>query len=27
MAKRLKDHGLAYDCFEMSDDIGGTWYF
>ena len=27
MAKRLKDHGLAYDCFEMSDDIGGNWYF
>jgi hypothetical protein len=27
MAKRLKDHGLPYDCFEMSDDIGGNWYF
>ncbi len=27
MAKRLKDHGLAYDCFEMSDEIGGNWYF
>jgi cation diffusion facilitator CzcD-associated flavoprotein CzcO len=27
MAKRLQDHGLAYDCFEMSDDIGGNWYF
>ena len=27
MAKRLKDAGLAYDCFEMSDDIGGNWYF
>ena len=27
MAKRLKDHGLAYDCFEMSDNIGGNWYF
>jgi len=27
MAKRLKDHGLADDCFEMSDDIGGNWYF
>ncbi len=26
-AKRLKDHGLAFDCFEMSDDIGGNWYF
>ncbi|MCI4644974.1 MAG: NAD(P)-binding domain-containing protein [Hyphomonadaceae bacterium] len=27
MAKRLKDHAIAYDCFEMSDDIGGNWYF
>lgn len=27
MAKRLKDFGIAYDCFEMSDDIGGNWYF
>jgi len=27
MAKRLKDAGLPYDCFEMSDDIGGNWYF
>ena len=27
MAKRLKDRGIAYDCFEMSDDIGGNWYF
>ncbi len=27
MAKRLKDHGLPYDCFEMSDDVGGNWYF
>ncbi len=26
-AKRLKDAGLAYDCFEMSDDVGGNWYF
>lgn len=26
-AKRLKDHGVPYDCFELSDDIGGTWYF
>lgn len=26
-AKRLKDWGLPYDCFEMSDDIGGTWYY
>jgi hypothetical protein len=26
-AKRLKDAGLAYDCFELSDDIGGNWYF
>ncbi|MCX2981824.1 NAD(P)/FAD-dependent oxidoreductase [Halieaceae bacterium IMCC14734] len=27
MAKRLKDHGVAYDCFEMSDNIGGNWYY
>ncbi len=27
MAKRLEDHGLPYDCFEASDDIGGNWYF
>ena len=27
MAKRLKDAGLPYDCFEMSDNIGGNWYY
>lgn len=27
MAKRLKDKGLPYDCFEMSDNIGGNWYY
>ncbi len=26
-AKRLKDAGIAYDCFEASDDIGGNWYY
>src|SRR5699024_6635580 len=26
-AKRLKDHGITYDCFELSDDVGGNWYF
>jgi cation diffusion facilitator CzcD-associated flavoprotein CzcO len=26
-AKRLKEAGLPYDCFEASDDIGGVWYF
>ncbi|MGF7121250.1 flavin-containing monooxygenase [Rhodococcus sp. AG1013] len=26
-AKRLKDHGIPYDCFEASDDIGGNWYY
>lgn len=26
-AKRLRDHGVAYDQFEMSDDVGGNWYF
>lgn len=27
MAKRLKDVGLPYDCFEMSDAVGGNWYY
>ncbi|MEM8634262.1 MAG: NAD(P)-binding domain-containing protein [Pseudomonadota bacterium] len=27
MAKRLKDFGIAYDCFEASDNIGGNWYY
>ena len=27
MAKRLKDYGIDYDCFEASDDIGGNWYY
>ncbi len=26
-AKRLKDNAIPYDCFEMSDDIGGNWYY
>ncbi|MFC7494459.1 MULTISPECIES: flavin-containing monooxygenase [unclassified Nocardioides] len=26
-AKRLKEHGIDYDQFEMSDDVGGNWYF
>jgi cation diffusion facilitator CzcD-associated flavoprotein CzcO len=26
-AKRLKDYGISYDCFEASDNIGGNWYF
>lgn len=26
-AKRLQDHGIAYDQFELSDDVGGNWYF
>jgi cation diffusion facilitator CzcD-associated flavoprotein CzcO len=26
-AKRLKDFSIPYDCFEMSDDIGGMWYY
>ncbi|SDD49389.1 flavin-containing monooxygenase [Nocardioides lianchengensis] len=26
-AKRLADHGIAYDQFELSDDVGGNWYF
>ena len=27
MAKRLKDLGLPYDCFEKSDNVGGNWYY
>ncbi|MGB3626128.1 MAG: NAD(P)-binding domain-containing protein, partial [Henriciella sp.] len=27
MAKRLRDYGIPYDCFEMSDNIGGNWYY
>ena len=27
MAKRLQDVGIPFDCFEMSDEIGGNWYF
>jgi len=27
MAKRLKDYGVDYDCFEASDNIGGNWYY
>ena len=26
-AKRLRDHGITYDQFEASDDVGGNWYF
>lgn len=26
-AKRLRDHGIPYDCFEESDDVGGNWYY
>jgi cation diffusion facilitator CzcD-associated flavoprotein CzcO len=26
-AKRLKDVGVPYDCFEVSDEIGGNWYY
>jgi cation diffusion facilitator CzcD-associated flavoprotein CzcO len=26
-AKRLKDAGIPFDVFEMSDDVGGNWYF
>jgi cation diffusion facilitator CzcD-associated flavoprotein CzcO len=25
-AKRLKEFGIPFDCFEMSDDVGGLWY-
>lgn len=26
-AKALKERGIPFDCFEMSDDVGGVWYF
>ncbi|HEX6866081.1 MAG TPA: NAD(P)-binding domain-containing protein [Caulobacteraceae bacterium] len=26
-ARRLKEAGVPYDCFEMSDEIGGNWYY
>ena len=26
-AKRLQDDGISFDCFEMSDEIGGNWYY
>lgn len=26
-AKRLKENGIPFDCYEASDDIGGNWYF
>ena len=26
-AKRLKDAGVPFDVYDMSDDIGGNWYF
>ncbi len=26
-AKRLKDLGIPYDCFESSDEVGGNWYY
>ena len=26
-AKRLREYGVAYDQFELSDDVGGNWYF
>ncbi|HEX4129938.1 MAG TPA: NAD(P)-binding domain-containing protein [Pirellulales bacterium] len=27
VAKNLKEHGLAFDCYEREDDVGGNWYF
>lgn len=27
MAKRLKEHGIPFDLFDASDDVGGNWYF
>lgn len=25
--KRLREFAIGHDCFEASDDIGGTWYY
>ncbi len=27
MAKRLADYDIAFDCFELSDEVGGNWYY
>lgn len=27
VAKALHERGLPFDCFELSDDIGGVWYY
>ncbi len=27
VGKALKDRGLPYECFDLSDDVGGNWYF
>lgn len=26
-AKALKDREIPFDCFELSDDVGGVWYY
>lgn len=26
-AKNLAEQGIAFDCFEREDDVGGNWYF
>jgi cation diffusion facilitator CzcD-associated flavoprotein CzcO len=27
IAKRLKQHGISYVCFDASDNVGGNWYY
>ncbi len=27
VAKNLREAGIAFDCFEREDDVGGNWYF
>lgn len=27
VCKALHERGLAFDCFELSDDVGGVWYY
>lgn len=26
-ARRLKEHGIPFDCIEREDDVGGNWYY
>ena len=26
-AKRMKEFGIPFDCYEASDEVGGNWYY